>query len=277
MKKKKLTPLLAAIVALIFAFQFFTDEENGDLPPISDGTETEVAVTDEVDTPTETADVTITAEPPTKVPTETPILPDDPFDNLEEADGDFDYWVMALSWSPDYCATNDYQDEQQCSIGRQLDFVLHGLWPQYEDGWPSYCSTEELPDDLKNEYGGLYPNDKLFDHEWEKHGTCSGLSPEGYLAWSKALKEGLIIPAEYDSPLEPFRTDAESLQAAFVADNPTFSESAFAVYCSGSGRFLKEIFVCYEKDGNPRECSSEVLSRAARSCGQPDLLVRNTR
>ena len=196
---------------------------------------------------------------------------------LEEADGDFDYYVMALSWSPDYCESTGYQDEQQCSIGKQLDFVLHGLWPQYENGWPSYCSTEELPYDLKDEFAGLYPSEKLFDHEWEKHGTCTGLSPESYLLWSQAVKEYLVIPPSYDSPLEPFRADAESLKDDFIEFNSEFSEDSFAIYCSGSGRFLKEIFVCYEKDGTPRECSDEVLEKASKSCGREDFLVRNTR
>ncbi|MBT3339105.1 MAG: ribonuclease [Anaerolineae bacterium] len=185
--------------------------------------------------------------------------------------------MMALSWSPDYCASNGSNDPQQCSIGKKLDFVLHGLWPQYESGYPSYCSTESMDYDLIDEYWGLYPSEKLFDHEWEKHGTCTGLTPEGYLLWSQELKEGLEIPAAFDSPLEPFRTDAEELKEAFIETNPEFSEDSFAVYCSDSGRFLKEIFVCYEKDGDPRACSGELLKKASKSCGQPDFLVRNTR
>lgn len=251
-----MTSLLTVVVIAIVAYQFMTGDETIDsvIAPVDDAPLTQSA--DEVDAPA---------------------LEESDFTALEEPDGDFDYWVMALSWSPDYCATNDYEDEQQCSIGKQLDFVLHGLWPQYEDGWPSYCTEEAFPYDLQADYAGLYPNDNLFSHEWEKHGTCSGLTPQGYLEWSETLKEALIIPPEYDAPLEPFRTDTANLQATFVEYNPAFRENAVAVYCSGSGRFLKEIYVCYEKNGDPRECSSEVLSKAARSCGQPDFLVRNTR
>ncbi|MBT3322392.1 MAG: ribonuclease [Anaerolineae bacterium] len=184
---------------------------------------------------------------------------------------------MALSWSPDYCASTDYQDEQQCSSGKQLDFVLHGLWPQYNSGYPSYCSTESLPNYLIDDFTGLYPSEKLFDHEWEKHGTCTGLSPEGYLLWSEALKVSLVIPDIFDSPAEPFRTDAAELAEAFIEANAGFSVDSFAVYCSGSGRFLKEIFVCFEKDGEPISCSNEIIKKAEKSCGQEDFLVRNTR
>jgi ribonuclease T2 len=61
-----------------------------------------------------------------------------------ERAGDFDYYVMALSWSANWCAaTGDARDDPQCDAGRGINFVLHGLWPQYEDGWPSFCRTTE--------------------------------------------------------------------------------------------------------------------------------------
>ena len=191
--------------------------------------------------------------------------------------GDFDFLVMSLSWSPDYCATSGQNDAQQCSIGRKLAFVLHGLWPQYEDGWPQYCSNEELPYGIEEDYAGLFPSDKLYDHEWEKHGTCSGLSPEGYFDLSALIKESVVIPPAYQSPEEPFRTTAEDLQEAFTLANPDFDPETVAVRCSSSGRYLKELFVCFEKEGDPRPCSDEILKNAARSCGRDDFLVRNIR
>ena len=191
--------------------------------------------------------------------------------------GDFDFLVMSLSWSPDYCATDGENDVQQCAVGRKLGFVLHGLWPNYTRGYPSYCTEEKLPQELEDQFNGLFPSDKLYDHEWEKHGTCSGLSPENYLLASQQLKATTIIPDAYQAPEAPFRTTSQELQAEFASSNPDFSESSVAVYCSGSGRFLKEIFVCYANDGSPTVCSAEVQSKAAKSCGQPDFLVRNIR
>ena len=90
----------------------------------------------------------------------------------------FDYFVLALSWSPDYCATDGINDPQECSLGKKLGFVLHGLWPQNNQGYPSSCTNEALPASVKAAFPQLYPNDSLFDHEWEKHGTCTGLSPQ---------------------------------------------------------------------------------------------------
>ena len=193
------------------------------------------------------------------------------------ADAPFDFYLLSLSWSPDYCESQNDTQSQQCKIGRRLGFVLHGLWPQYERGYPSNCSDEKLPGSLKQQFAGLYPADNLYTHEWEKHGTCSGLPPEGYLALSKQLKEGLVIPAEYKAPEQPFRTTTDDLREAFSAANPGLESDGLGVYCSGSGRYLKELRVCYTPEGAFTTCSAEVLRDSARSCGRADFLVRNVR
>ncbi len=191
--------------------------------------------------------------------------------------GLFDYYILVLSWSPEYCNSSGNQDPQQCSIGRKLGFVLHGLWPEYEKGYPSDCSTARLPAELKTRYGGLYPNSSLFDHEWEKHGTCSGLSPEGYLALSKSLKESVRIPARYQSPEQPVRVTSTLLKQDMLAVNPGLSSSGLAPFCSGSGRYLQELYICFSADGQPRQCSTEIQSRSSRSCAGPDFIMRNVR
>ena len=61
-----------------------------------------------------------------------------------ERAGEFDYYVMALSWSPTWCALEgDARNSPQCDASADFGWVLHGLWPQYEKGWPSYCPTNE--------------------------------------------------------------------------------------------------------------------------------------
>lgn len=190
---------------------------------------------------------------------------------------DFDFYVLALSWSPDYCATSGADDPQQCSLGKRLGFVLHGLWPQYDQGYPANCSTQRLPAEVKAQFPNLYPSNKLYAHEWEKHGTCSGLEPEQYLALSKQVKESVRIPDDFRSPPEPFRITSQELKDKFTTANPGFDQAAFATYCSGSGRFLKELYVCFTIQGQPYRCSDEIQKKAEKSCGQPDFLVRNVR
>ncbi|RAM48360.1 MAG: ribonuclease [Hapalosiphonaceae cyanobacterium JJU2] len=191
--------------------------------------------------------------------------------------GKFDFYVLTLSWSPDYCVTNGNRDRQQCKSGKKLGFVLHGLWPQYQRGYPSNCSTQKLPPQLKRQFSGLFPSDKLYDHEWEKHGTCSGMTPAQYLTLSKQLKDSVVIPTAYNRPPKPFRTTIKDLKSAFVSANNDFNADGIVPYCSGSGRFLKEVFFCYSKDGKAGVCSAEILKRSQTSCGQPNFLVRNVR
>ena len=189
----------------------------------------------------------------------------------------FDYFVLALSWSPDYCATSGSNDVQECSLGKKLGFVLHGLWPQNNQGYPSSCTSEKLPAAVKAEFSRLFPNDSLFDHEWEKHGTCSGLSPREYLALTQQIKESVTIPEAFRAPQAPIRTTSDQLVQAFVQANPGFNAASFEVNCSGSGRYLTEVYVCFSREGSPRACGADIHKIALKSCQNPDFLVRNTR
>ncbi|MEH2089344.1 ribonuclease T2 family protein [Nostoc sp.] len=191
--------------------------------------------------------------------------------------GKFDFYVLTLSWSPDYCAKNGTRDPQQCGSGKKLGFVLHGLWPQYQAGYPANCSTQKLPSEVKRRFPNLYASNKLYDHEWEKHGTCSGKTPAEYLGLSKKLKDAIAIPAAYNRPNKPVRTTITNFKNSFVSANNQITADGVAPFCSGSGRFLQEVFFCYSKNGEPGICSAEILKRSQKSCGQPDFLLRNVR
>jgi len=188
--------------------------------------------------------------------------------------GDFDFYVLALTWSPDFCAGPGGKDPGQCGPGKNPGFVLHGLWPQYQKGFPQNCSSVPFPLQLKREFPGLFPNDRLYAHEWRRHGTCSGLSPREYLFLAKKLKDTAPIPPRYRHLREPVRTTTAALRKEFQAVDNSLPDNGLAAFCSGSGRFLKEVFLCYERRGKPAACSSEILSKSARSCRQSDFLIR---
>ncbi len=194
-----------------------------------------------------------------------------------ESLANFDYFVLSLSWSPDYCATTGSSDGQECAVGRRLGFVLHGLWPQNNQGYPSNCGSDPLPADVKAQFPGLYPNSSLADHEWLAHGTCSGLTPAGYLALTRQIKQSVAVPQPYQAPAAAFRATVGELKQDFTRANPGFTPADFEVMCSGSGRYLKELYVCFSRQGQSTACGADVHKLALKSCQSPDFVVRNTR
>lgn len=189
--------------------------------------------------------------------------------------GDFDYYALALSWSPEHCAVKP-GDREQCS--RPLGFVLHGLWPQYQRGYPSDCSREPLDAEMERDFAGLYPSRFLYRHEWQKHGTCSGLGQAQFHQLAAELRQKVRVPAAYQSPDEPLRKSREQLKQDLVGANDWLSKGSITLACSNGGRFLREIYVCIDKDGEEAvPCSDEMRKRESRSCGQPDFLLRSVR
>jgi|GEM_PF-224987 len=191
--------------------------------------------------------------------------------------GRFDFYVLALSWSPAFCDEARNRDHPQCRAASPSAFVLHGLWPQYERGYPRDCSAIPFPEGLKAEFPKLFPHDALYAHEWRRHGTCSGLSPRGYLALAKRIREGVIIPPAYEGPDKPLRLTVERLRSDFIRSDGRLSPRGIVPVCSHGGRFLKEVWLCFEKDGRPRDCSEEILKRGRKTCRQETFLLKPPR
>lgn len=189
------------------------------------------------------------------------------------APGAFDYYALSMSWSPSFCAT--HTDPHQCATGRQFGFVLHGLWPQYQQGYPQSCSRQRITPALEKKYGPLFASPKLIRHEWPTHGTCSGLTPQQYFDLTAKLKQGLVIPADYRRPSAPVRVSSAAFAQAFMASNPGLAEASVLPFCSDGGRFLQEIHVCYSKSGQSQGCGATEIKRSRSSCGQPSFLMES--
>jgi ribonuclease T2 len=181
--------------------------------------------------------------------------------------GKFDFYVMALSWSPGFCATPaGRNDDTQCGPQRHFAFVLHGLWPQYEDrGWPRDCSTDRLDTSVVEGMLPIMPSPRLIRHEWSKHGTCSGLSSKEYFEEAAEAFGSVKIPDAYRAPLKQINVDPQTIQREFAAANPGFPAGAFAVICTNNGRFLQEVRACLTKDLAGRPCNREVARSACKS------------
>jgi len=172
--------------------------------------------------------------------------------------GAFDYYVLALSWSPTYCAERGDGDPLQCSSGRRYDFVVHGLWPQFHSGWPQYCDAVPtgLPEPLIEAMLDIMPSRNLVRHQWSKHGTCSGLAPHDYFALTRRLHDAIRIPARYVEPGRSIEVSVRQIVADFVATNRGLNRAMISVHC-GNRRDrarLAELRICFSSDGAPAAC-----------------------
>jgi ribonuclease T2 len=191
--------------------------------------------------------------------------------------GRFDYYALVLSWSPTYCATLERDDnEPQCSRRgeRAYAFVLHGLWPQHERGWPQDCPTRErpfVPRATIDRMLDVMPSRRLVIHEYRKHGTCSGLSPDSYYDYARKLFTKVNVPSRYVRPNEAFFVTPGEIKGDFVAANPGLNEDMIAVACNRSGARLREVRVCFSREGEFRTCGRNEEPR--RLCSQARMYV----
>ena len=186
------------------------------------------------------------------------------------SDPPFDFYVLALSWSPAFCASDAGQGSpMQCGAGADFGFITHGLWPQFERGWPSFCQSphgQNMPQDTVAALLPIMPDRGLIEHQWDKHGTCSGLSQERYAERIEAATIGISVPSLFDGPT-PDTLDASTIEHAFQQANPDLSQDGIAIACPG-GRFM-EVRICLDQNLGPRSCQE--VDR--QGCRQAELRI----
>lgn len=168
--------------------------------------------------------------------------------------GDFDFYVLSLSWTPSYCATATRPDPDECGEGH--NFTVHGFWPQYEHGEPDFCAGNNAPwvnRSTLEAISDIMPDRGLAIHEWRKHGTCSGLRPDAYFNLVRQAYRRISIPLSLKAPDEEISLAPNAIESAFITANPGLPPRAIAVECSG-GR-LVEVRVCMDKNLAFRRCN----------------------
>ena len=194
-----------------------------------------------------------------------PAAPANP--QYQNTTGNFDFYLLSLSWSPGFCATAAGQnDPGQCAPGRKFSFVLHGLWPQYEQkGWPQNCSTEQIDPSAFSKMISIMPSEHLIQHEWSTHGTCSGLTSAEYFEEATEAFHEIKVPAEYQQLATQLSVSPDEVRNKFAAANPGLGDQGFVVTCSGNGRYLAEVHACLTTDIKGRPCNREELAQQCRS------------
>ncbi|HMA70977.1 MAG TPA: ribonuclease T2 [Xanthobacteraceae bacterium] len=195
-------------------------------------------------------------------------------DRRQGEPGQFDYYVLALSWSPSFCADSAERDagrsarNPQCGP-RPFSFVVHGLWPQYERGFPEFCQVPapRLNRNIVSAMLDLMPAPNLIFHEWDRHGTCSGLSPNAYFETIRKARAVVKIPPQYIDLSSALTVTPEEVEEAFIKANPGLKPESIAITC-GSRR-LDEVRICMTRDLQFRGCD-EV---ARRTCRRDKLIM----
>ena len=177
-----------------------------------------------------------------------------------ERAGEFDYYVLALSWSPNWCALEgDAKRSDQCHPRHDHGWILHGLWPQYDRGWPSYCRTTQAPPSrsMTKAMSDIMGTSGLAWHQWKKHGTCSGLSANAYYDLSREAYGLITRPAAFRKLDKPVTLPASLVEKAFLQANPRLKPDMLTVTCRDG--HIQEVRVCLSKALVPTHCGPDVI------------------
>lgn len=194
-------------------------------------------------------------------------------DRRQNAAGEFDFYLLSLSWSPSFCEAAgergaDRVPRQQCGE-RPYAFVVHGLWPQYEKGFPEYCQVPapRLDRNIMSSMLDIMPAPQLIFHEWDRHGTCSGLSARAYFDTVRKARAVVKIPDDYLDLKAALTVTPDEVAEAFVKANPGLTRGAIAVGCDN--KRLREVRVCMSRELGFRDCEDV----ARRKCRRDHIVM----
>ena len=170
--------------------------------------------------------------------------------------GAFDYYVLNLSWSPEFCYS--HPSARECA--EHDAFVLHGLWPQNSDGtYPENCTNAAGPAD-PSAYRDIYSDASLLAHEWKTHGTCSGLSPDAFFTAARSAYRSVTIPPALAGLTNQASMSPDEILDLFTRSNPAIPGSSLSLSCGHN--FLTAVEVCLDKSLHPTACSGLRSCRA---------------
>ncbi len=180
--------------------------------------------------------------------------------------GVFDYYVLSLSWSANWCALEgDARNAPQCDGAADFGWVLHGLWPQYEQGYPAHCATSERAPSRSDTaaMADIMGSAGLAWHQWRKHGVCSGLSPDAYFALSREAFARINRPEVFRRLDREVTLPASVIEAAFLRDNPALTADQITITCKSG--YIQEARICMTRNLAFRRCGSDVIRDCSAS------------
>jgi ribonuclease T2 len=192
----------------------------------------------------------------------------------EDVAGEFDYYVMALSWSANWCTLEgDARGSPQCDAAEDFGWVLHGLWPQYEEGWPQDCFSPDAPPSrrMTEAMADIMGTSGLAWYQWNKHGACSGLPPEDYFALARDAYGRVVRPGVFERLREAVALPAAVVEEAFLRENAGLDRDEITITCRSG--MIQEARICLTPDLEFRRCGADVV----RDCTLEDALFEPMR
>lgn len=186
-----------------------------------------------------------------------------------EVAGEFDYYVISLSWSANWCALEgDARRSPQCDAATGNGWILHGLWPQFHRGYPSYCQTIHRPPSrsMTAEMADIMGTPGLAWHQWKKHGTCTNLSAADYYTLSRTAYRRITRPDIFRKLTRDIRLPASVVEEAFLKANPTVEPDGITITCKQG--YIQEARICLSRELDPVPCGRDVV----RDCTLGDAL-----
>ncbi len=183
--------------------------------------------------------------------------------------GAFDYYLFNLSWAPEFCAANaGHVSSSECDPAHHFGFVVHGLWPENNDGsYPQECrSAGPVAQSTVQHMLPIMPDRGLIQHEWARHGTCSGLATQNYFSQIETAFHKVEIPADYRNSRNAITASPAEIEHKFAQANNA-PAGTFRVVCS---REL-DVEVCLTKDLQFRQCGERLRDCSASQVTLPPV------
>lgn len=178
--------------------------------------------------------------------------------------GDFDYYVLSLSWSPSWCALEgDARGSPQCEPRHDHGWILHGLWPQYHQGWPADCQTAQRPPTraMTRDMADIMGTPGLAWYQWNKHGTCAGMTATAYFDLAREAYDQVTRPPVFRKLTDPVTLPAHVVEDAFVQSNPGLTPDMITITCRDG--HIQEARLCLSKSLAPVPCGADVIRDCA--------------
>lgn len=183
--------------------------------------------------------------------------------------GDFDGYILALSWSPTWCAVEGEEHHPQCDPAADHGFIVHGLWPQKGDDWPAWCHAPVRNPSRREtaEMADLMGSADLAWYQWKKHGRCTGLDPVRYFELVREASARIRRPAILRKVKRPLKLSPRVIEEAFLEANPGLQPDMVTVTCEDG--YIDEVRICLDRRLRPAICPDA----AARDCALPSATL----